>query len=284
MIQYNEVKISRILNPTSIDLGEYVINPAKGCEFACLYCYVRSNKTTSREQRAWGSYVDVRINAAEQLEKEIALKKPRSVLLGSTTECFQPIEKQCGLMREILRVLNKHGVFYSILTRSPLIVEFIPCLNKVFCKKIYFTFNTMRDDLKSAFEPKSPAFEQRFKAIDVLLAHKISVIPYFSPVFPWISDFKGVFQRFSSVSRIEFEGLNFNLINIEDIIRALGAVYPELKDKYTRLLSDKDFYEATWELIRREIVYEAIKAKKSYNIYIHRFGDYFKNQYTDNRR
>lgn len=279
MTTINEVKITRILNPTSIDLGEYVINPTKGCGFSCLYCYVRSNKTTSREKRPWGSYVDVRINAPEQLEKEIALKKPRSVLLGSTTECFQPLEKQYGLMRQILNILNKHGIFYSILTRSPLIAEFIPCLSQGFCKKIYFTINTMRDDLKLVLEPKSPSFEQRFKAIDTLLAHKIAVIPYFSPVFPWISDFKGVFQRFSQASQIEFEGLNFNLINIEDIMNALGVVYPDLKDRYGRLLSDKDFYEATWELVRKELVSLSIKAKKSYNIYIHRFGDYFKNTY-----
>ncbi len=280
MIEYRDVTVSRILNPTSIDLGEYVINPYKGCEFSCLYCYVRSNKTISRETRVWGSYVDARMNAPEQLEKELMLKKPKCVLLGSTTECFQPVEKKYGITRKILEILNKHGVYYSILTRSPIAAEYVDLLKEGFCKKIYFTVNTMTDKLKDLLEPKSPSYELRFNAIIKLYEHKIPVVPYFSPVLPWISDFESAFKKLGDLKELEFEGLNFNVVNIADIMAGIFSVYSELQKKYELLLRDKKFYQETWEAVRREVVSCAIKYKKSYNVYIHKYGGYFENKYT----
>lgn len=115
----NKIIVNRALNPTSIDLGEYVINPYTGCEYGCLYCYVRSNKSAVKRREPWGSYVDIRINAPELLEKELAEKRPKTVLLGSTTECFQPAEKEFQITGKILELLNKHKASYVILTRSP---------------------------------------------------------------------------------------------------------------------------------------------------------------------
>ena len=110
MIEFREVKIKQILNPTSIGLGEYVINPFMGCEYSCLYCYVRSNKVISKRLGEWGKYVDIRINAPELLEKEIASKKPKCLLLGSTTDCFQPIERQYMVTKSILDKIGRAHV------------------------------------------------------------------------------------------------------------------------------------------------------------------------------
>ncbi|MBI5416817.1 radical SAM protein [Candidatus Poribacteria bacterium] len=177
MIKTNEVNIKQILNPTSIDLGEYVINPFMGCEFACLYCYVRSNRVTSKRNKPWGEYVDIRINAPEQLEKELQLKKPHTVLLGSTTECFQPVEAKYEITKKILEILNDNKIFYVILTRSPYILNYLDLLKKGFCKKIYFTINNFSQEYKSKLEPKSPQFELRVTAINTLLDAGIPVIP-----------------------------------------------------------------------------------------------------------
>ncbi|MDP2911095.1 MAG: radical SAM protein [Candidatus Omnitrophota bacterium] len=280
MTEFKEVKISRILNPTSIDLGEYVINPFMGCEFSCLYCYVRSNKVISRRPGEWGEYVDIRINAPDLLEKEIASKKPKCVLLGSTTDCFQPVEKKYAVTKRILETLNKHKVYYYILTRSPYITEYIDILKKGFCKKIYFTINNIPPEAKNKLEPKSPAFELRFKAINKMLDEGIGVIPYFSPILPWISDFKDIFARFPKSDSVEFEGLNMRLVNINDIISEIGLLYPNLKPDYGKLLSDRSFYESFWAGIKKDIIREAIKAKRNYNIHIHNFGGFFNNTYS----
>lgn len=280
MVDVREVKIGRILNPTSIDLGEFVINPYKGCEYGCLYCYVRSNRTTIKEARAWGTYVDVRCNAEERLKKEIASKKPGSVLIGSTTEAFQPVEHKTGLTGRLLEILNANKINYCILTRSPYIVEYIEHLKKGCCKKIYFTINDFDSALKAKLEPKSPAFELRFKAIERLLEHHIPVVPYFSPVLPWISGFKNVFSEFKAVKTIEFEGLNFRLNNIAQIIEAIGQVYPDIKIKYEKMLTDAYYYGKVWKETQSSIAASADEAAMKYDIYIHKFGDFFSNTYS----
>jgi len=279
MIEYKEVKISRILNPTSIDLGEYVINPFMGCEYSCLYCYVRSNKVISKRLGKWGEYVDIRINAPLLLEKEILSKKPKCVLLGSTTDCFQPVENKYKITGRMLEILNKYRVYYNILTRSPNIAEYVDLLKQGFCKKIYFTINNITLELKNKLEPKSPGFELRFKAINKMLDENISIVPYFSPILPWLSDFKDIFTLFPKSNSVEFEGLNMNLVNITDVISAVTSLYPDLKPKYEKLLHNKTSYDLFWASVKKDIIREAISAKKNYNVYIHDFGTYFNNKY-----
>jgi len=279
MTEFNEVKIGRILNPTSIDLGEYVINPFMGCEFKCLYCYVRSNRVISRKTKPWGDYVDIRINAPERLEKELALKKPKQVLLGSTTECFQPIERQYGITRQVLEILNKHKVFYAILTRSPIITDYIALLKQGFCKRIYFSINNYASSFKAQIEPRSPAFALRDQAVNLLLGEGLPVVPYFSPILPWVSDTENVFARFPASQAVEFECLNFRLVNIQDIIDNISTLEPSLRENYENMLKDRLFYARTWQGIEEDIKNQAKQAKKRYNIYVHNFGDYFGNSY-----
>jgi len=278
--EYKEVKISRILNPTGIDLGEYVINPFMGCEYSCLYCYVRSNKVISKRHGEWGEYVDIRINAPELLEKELLSKKPKCVLLGSTTDCFQGVEKKYAITKQILEILNRHKVFYNILTRSPAVAEYADLLKEGFCKKIYFTINNISPELKNKLEPKSPGFESRFSSINKMLDENIPVVPYFSPILPWLSDFKDIFALFPKAGSVEFEGLNMNLVNINDIISGIASLHPALKPGYERLLQEEAFYDSFWAGVKKDIIREVITAKKNYNIYIHNFRTYFNNKYS----
>ena len=278
--EINEVKIKRILNPTAIDLGEYVINPYMGCELSCLYCYVRSNRVISRKNKPWGEYVDIRINAPESLEKELRAKKPHTVLLGSTTECFQPAEKKYQITKKVLEILNNHRVYYVILTRSPYILNYLSLLKEGFCSKIYFTVNKFSSEFKNRLEPKSPQFYLRTEAINKLLEEGMPVVPYFSPLLPWISDFKDVFLQFNKASSIEFECLNFRLNNINEVINKINLIDPSLTVKYKKMQEDNVFYARVWQEVKKIIETKAKEAGKNSSIYIHGFGNYFKNRYS----
>lgn len=280
-MEIKEVTTTRILNPTSIDLGEYVINPYVGCEFSCLYCYVRSNKVIHKREKPWGTYVDVRRNAPDFLERDLLEKKPKTVLLGSTTECFQPVEKEFHLTRKILEILNKHHVSYVILTRSPYITNYIPLLNQGFCKRIYFTVNNFGDTLKEVLEPKSPTFADRNKAMCALLDAGISVIPYYSPVIPGVTDIGEAFSPFAKAERIEFEYLNFNLKNTQDIIKHICLADPDRGMRISRMLCEKDYYEQTWDNLDEEIKRQAREVNKKYKIYRHSFESFFQNTYFE---
>lgn len=280
MLEIKIVKVNHILNPTSIDLGEYVINPFLGCEYACLYCYVRQNRVISKKSDPWGSYVEVRVNAPSLLEKEILLKKPETVLLGSTTECFQPIEKKYKTTASILEILNRYGIFYYILTRSPEILEYTTLLKKGFCKKIYFTINNMPQRLKERLEKLSPPFEERIQAIEKLIKTGIEVVPYFSPLLPEVSNLEEPFITLNIAKRIEFEGLNFKATNINLIIKLISDVFPEANSVYQSLTTDKDYYDSYWQKLKTQIKNIAKKYKKESSIYIHSFDAYFNNTYT----
>ena len=280
-MQIREVGIAKILNPTAIDLGEYVINPYKGCEYACLYCYVRHNKVTKRETRPWGTYVDVRCNAPAQLEKELFIKKPQRVLLGSTTECCQPLEKDYKITKKIIEILNKNKVYYSILTRSPLWIEYLPLLKEGFCECIYFTVNSFCDKLKDILEPKSASFSERAAAVNKLLAEKVPVIPYVSPILPGITDIEKLFQIIKRSDRIEFEGLKISVGNIDQVIAAITLVYPQLELEYRQMARNRAVYEDCWQKIKKDIIRQAIKYRKNQHIYIHRFSSYFENKYRN---
>lgn len=279
MLEINEVTINRILNPTSIDLGEYVINPYVGCEFACTYCYVRSNKTVTRRKMPWGSYVDIKVNAPDLLEKEILEKHPGTVLLGSTTECFQPVEKEFRLTWKMLEILNRHKVSYVILTRSPCIAEYIPLLNQGFCKRIYFTVNKVCNTFKQLIEPKSPPLDSRNDAIQKLLDAGISVIPYYSPVIPWVTDIRDAFSPFAKAERIEFEYLNFNLPHARDMVRHISLAKPALGIKFTGMWYEKGSYDHIWDTLDEAIARQAREANKKYKIYRHPYGEFFQNTY-----
>lgn len=278
-MEINEVKIARVLNPTSINLGDFVINPYRGCGYGCLYCYVRFNKVPLHDKREWGDYVDVRINTPEQLEKELKIIKPKRILLGSTTECFGPWEKKYNITEKVLDILNNNGIFFSILTRSPIIAEYIDLLKKGMCETVYFTFNSYPERLKTLLEPKSPSFKSRVEAINELLDNDINVIPYVSPVLPGISKFDEVFTAFPKARLIEFETLNFNLGNIDEIIVKISSMYSKASELYLKMKTDEKFYNSVWNKVKKDLMVKSIESKKTHKITVHKLGRYFENKY-----
>lgn len=278
-IEIREVGIKRILNPTSIDLGEYVINPYKGCAYSCMYCYVKYNKVTSRDSRCWGDYVDVRINAPSALSKELFIKKPKRVLLGSTTECFQPLERQYRVTKSILEILNENKVYYSILTRSPIIEDYLSLLSEGYCENIYFTVNNYEDSIKMKIEPKTPSFNERINTIKKLQKVGIPVIPYFSPVLPFITNIEEAFKVLPDSNEIGFEGLNFNLGSIGEVISEIKKVHPDIAERYDKMRSNKVYYNNIWNSIRKDVIKKAKREGKEHSVYIHGLNSYFDNVY-----
>ncbi|MBF0493520.1 MAG: radical SAM protein [Candidatus Omnitrophica bacterium] len=279
-MEINEIKAVNALNRTSINLAEYVLNPYRGCEFACLYCYNRFNKVNKKDSRKWGEYLEVRTNIVDLLKKEIVLKKPRSILLGSTTECFQPFEEKSRVMRDILTILNSERIPYYILTRSPLSCDYVNLLRSDSCKGIYFTVNNYSEPFRSIFEPKAPSFESRIECVKELLSEDVRVIPYFSPVLPWISRYDAVSELFPGASRIEFEFLNFNLGNIAKIIEAIRNIDESLGERYGQMITNGDQFRKVWDAVKMEIrIFAERHSIKEFYMHEHEFFGFFHNRY-----
>jgi DNA repair photolyase len=280
-LQVKEIKAERVLNPTSIDLGEFVINPYKGCELNCVYCYVKTNRATSQNSRPWGSYVDVRANTPEQLEKELDQKSVSQVLLGSTTELFQPVEEKFQMSRKILEILNRRKISYVILTRAPEILNVLPLLTQGFCRKIYFTVNLFDMKFKRLLEPKSADFKSRAKAIQTLMENGIPVITYFCPVLPWISEYEKVFDFYPVSDPVEFEFLNFTLKHIDEVIGCIEKVDSGIGSRYRRMQKDKLFYDEVWSELRNKLQPLAVASGRRHKFFEHQYEGYFQNTYHD---
>ena len=171
-----EQNITTILRPTGINLAPYVINPYQGCQMGCCFCYSQFSKAAKKEPMPWGSYVKVKLNAAEILERELRNIRPESVLLGSTTECFQPVERKYGLTRAIIRILNQRRIKYVIMSRSMLLGEYIDDLDRQLCSGVYFTVDVMPERIKQKFEPYAVSAEDSIGLVNRLTAGGINVI------------------------------------------------------------------------------------------------------------
>jgi DNA repair photolyase len=222
--------------------------------------------------------VDIRVNCVERLDRALTLRQPCSVLLGSTTECFQPVEERVGLTGAILELLNARRVRYTILTRSPLILRAVDILKGGFCDQVYFTFNAMSAAFKAALEPLSPDFSERMRAMKILQETGVPVVPYLSPFLPWITDVAGALAD-APGGVVEGEGLNFRLANIQQIITAIRGVSPSVGARYQKMLTDRRFYEIVWRDTRSAVTEQAARHKKRLTVYQHAFGQYFSQSY-----
>src|SRR5512137_1422954 len=102
-----EIQVKSIISPSKV--YPYVVNPYTGCQHACSYCYARFMKRFTGHSEPWGEFVDVKVNAAELLGREIRRKKPARVWVSGVCDPYQPLETQYRLTRQCLQLLVEHG-------------------------------------------------------------------------------------------------------------------------------------------------------------------------------
>lgn len=275
-----EQTVETILRPTSINLAPFVINPYQGCQLGCYFCYAQFSKTAKKQDRAWGSYVKVKINAVELLKQELKVIKPKSVLLGSITECFQPIEKKYGITRQILELLNAQSIPFTVMSRSALIIDYLDFLDKGNCQSIYFTINTLPEALNAEFNFQAPNFIQGLAVVEKLQDRNINVIGYFCPIVPLISDIKSMVSLAQgSVKQAEFEIINFNMVKKSSLETAIEKHYPAHAQEYQKLFADKSFFNKTVKDLEQIILEQAGAGFKKFKIHRHEYAEYFTNKY-----
>jgi len=279
MCQIEEIKVSTILRPTGIDLAPYVINPYQGCSLGCLFCYAQFSKTAQKEERPWGSYVKVKINASEMLQKELEKIKPEKVLLGSTTEIFQPLEKKYKVTESILKILNAQKIPYVLMSRSPLICDYVRLLQEGSCERIYFTVNAFPPELGIRIKEAAPAAAQSIETIKVLEKNDIPVVAYLCPLLPGQDNWKALFKSLQGVKNIECEIMNFLMAKNNDLWGKLMQADSGQADFYRQFLEDEVFYKQVMQEFSDDIRAEAISLGKNIKIHQHEFCAYFNNRY-----
>lgn len=180
----------------SPDIGfDRSINPYRGCEHGCIYCYARP--THAYLDLSPGLDFETRIfhkpDAPEQLARELAKRgyRPAPIALGVNTDAWQPMERRQRLTRRILEVLWEHRHPVTVITKSALIERDLDLLSAMAGEQLVtacVSITTLDDDLNRRLEPRAAGGRRRLRTVAALAEAGVPVSVNVAPVIPAIND------------------------------------------------------------------------------------------------
>jgi len=177
-----EIKAKTILSKSQV--SDYALNAYVGCQHRCTYCYARFMKRFTGHREQWGEFVDVKINAAELLKREVMKKKKGHVWISGVCDAYQYLEKRYMLTRRCLEILVEHGWPVTIQTKSPLVLRDIMILKRAADAEVGFTITTADERIRDFFEPGAPPIKERISALEILHAEGIKTFVMVAPMLP----------------------------------------------------------------------------------------------------
>lgn len=237
-----EINTQKTLSPTQISLADYVINPYRGCEFGCFYCYSQENKNI--KDIDFSNTLAVKINAPEILAKELKYTKPKMVLLGSTCECFQYAEIKYKITEKILNILNSYNIPVTILTKSHLIKDYLEIITRNPNNKVYFTLNFHNQSLINAFEKASSPLAARLETLKEILNHNINLRIHIGPYIPQVCEFENITAILpKEVKEIDIELYHYKMGNFLKILEITeNTLGHEQMQNLQNVYKNKDLY------------------------------------------
>ena len=172
----------------------WAINPYRGCEFACKYCYARyTHEFMEMSDEDFEHKIFVKQHAADLLRQELKkVKKHEEIALGTATDPYQPAERRYEITRAILKEFARHrGFELGIVTKSNLIVRDAELLREIGKNNRLFvnvTITTVNSDLARTLEPRAPRPDLRLDAVRQLNLAGVAAGVICAPVLPGITD------------------------------------------------------------------------------------------------
>jgi DNA repair photolyase len=171
------------------------INPYRGCEHGCIYCFARPTHAYLGLSPGldFESKLFMKPDAPELLERELSARNytPRTIAIGTNTDPYQPIERRYEVMRRILEVLERAGHPVGIVTKSNLVVRDIDILARMAKRnlvRVGISVTTMDAKLARVMEPRAPTPPRRLEALKQLAEAGIPTTVMVAPVIPAIND------------------------------------------------------------------------------------------------
>ena len=196
---------------------EWTINPYRGCEFACKYCYARyTHEYMELDGSEFEKKIYVKKDAAPLLAWDVAHKysyeseasggaRPDHIAIGTATDPYQPAEREYGVTRACLEELAKReGLSVSIITKSNQIVRDIDALQRIAERSnlgIDITITTLRAGLTRLLEPRAPRPDLRLAAVKQLREAGLAVGVSASPLIPGITDREGDLEAVAEAAK-----------------------------------------------------------------------------------
>jgi DNA repair photolyase len=207
-VQYFEIPSRSILNRTKPNMPfQWTINPYRGCEFGCKYCYARyTHEFMEMDAFDFEDKIYAKSAAAHLLRQELGrIDRKDHIALGTATDPYQPAERRFGRTRSILEVFaRERGRFLGITTKSDLVLRDVELLQEIARANVLgvnMTITTLDEKLARLLEPRAPRPGLRLEAVRRLSDAGICVSVFPNPIMPGLTDGERQLDRLAKAAR-----------------------------------------------------------------------------------
>src|SRR6266436_4724290 len=260
-VEYFTLPVRSLLNRcTGVRMPfEWTINPYRGCEFACKYCYARYTHEfmAMRDGVDFEQKIYVKQHAANLLRQELRRVKPgEQIAIGTATDPYQPAERRFEVTRAILEELARHhGLEMGLITKGNLILRDLDLLKELARNNRLFvnlTITTLNLDLARILEPRAPRPDLRMETVRKLNLAGITAGVSCSPVIPGITD---TLRNLEAVVRATAQAGGKHIFANPLFLKPCSAAvflpflekeFPQLADGYRQRYRDRAFLPQTY--------------------------------------
>ncbi len=180
----------------SPDIGfDLSINPYRGCEHGCIYCYARPSHSYLNLSPGldFETRIVAKVNAAERLREALSARSytPAQLNIGSVTDAYQPAERRLRITRSVIEVLAEAQHPFSIITKSGLVERDIDLIAPMAAQRlaaVYVSITTLDGELARKLEPRAASPQRRLRTMETLARAGIPVGVSVSPVIPFLNE------------------------------------------------------------------------------------------------
>jgi DNA repair photolyase len=192
-----EERVKSILSSNdSPDIGfDLSINPYRGCEHGCIYCFARPTHSYLNMSPGvdFETRIIAKVNAAERLREALASRnyEPSMLNIGSATDAYQPVERKLRITRSVIEVLSEHRHPFSLVTKSSGIERDLDLVAPMAARQlaaVYVSITTLDGRLARIMEPRAASPERRLRTIAALSKAGVPVGVSVSPLIPFINE------------------------------------------------------------------------------------------------
>lgn len=253
-MKVTEIECKTALSKSSLPGLSYSLNPYRGCQHRCAYCYAPNVLRIPRDQ--WETTLEVKTNIPYILEKEVRTKQPGIVGISTVTDPYQPLEQKYRLTRCCLEQLLQHGFPAHIQTKSALILRDLDLITRFSDSQVMMSIGTLNDKERKFLEPYSSPIQQRLDAVRKFSDAGVRTAIFFGPVYPTITeeDVPLILERFKGVGvkEIWIDRLNLKPGIWENIQKNI-CHHPEMVKIFSQqVCQNKHYYIDIQETIRKK--------------------------------
>jgi DNA repair photolyase len=259
----------------------WTVNPYRGCEFGCQYCYARyTHEYMELDGQDFEKKIYIKLDAGPLAGRDLGMEKVQGehIAIGTATDPYQPAEREYGATRAILEHMAvRKGLSISITTKSDQVLRDVDLLQRIAehsCVSVNLSITTLRTRLARILEPRAPRPDLRMKAVQELRRAGIAAGVFAMPVLPGITDRE---DDLDALARAAHDaGAQWFAASVlflmpsaqKQFLPFLDAKFPKLARRYREWYSREAYAPETY---RREISARVAALRKKYGLGVRPF-------------